>query len=73
MGSDSSLMLQGGQIQQKLNRSDVLLQQTSIISGVKRPNSASKSRSGSSTLMSCEIETTGVANLNSEDSALLNE
>ena len=56
---------QGGQQQQKLNVSidiiydvsDMLLQQTSTISRVRRQDSVSKSRSGSSTLTPNEIVT----------------
>ena len=42
-------------MQPELNGGDMLFQQTSIISGVWRPNSISKSRIGSSTLTSTEI------------------
>ena len=56
-------MSQGGYLQQELNASDTLLQQMPTISGVKRPNSASKSRNSSSTLMLSKIVTAGVANL----------
>ena len=45
---------QGGHLWQELNVNDTLLQQTSTISGVRRPNSAGKSWSGSSTLMPSE-------------------
>ena len=38
-------------------RVDTLFQLTSIIPGVRRPNSAGKSRSGSSTLIPSEIAT----------------
>ena len=42
---------------QKLNGSDMLFQQTSTMAGVGRPNSALKSKSGSSTLIPREIAT----------------
>ena len=48
-------MSQGGQLQQKLNVSETLLQQTSIIPPVERQDSDSTSRIGSSTLTPSEI------------------
>ena len=51
-------MLQEGHLQQELNVSDTLLQQTSTIPGVRRQDSDGKSRSGSSTSMPSKIVTT---------------
>ena len=50
-------MSQGGQLQPELNEVDTLFQQTSTITGVRRPNSTGKSRSGISTLIPSEIAT----------------
>ena len=50
-------MSQGGHLQQKIHETDTLLQQTSKIPGLRSPNSAVRSRSGSSTLIPSEIET----------------
>ena len=50
-------MSQGGQLQPELNGGGTLFQQTSTISGVRRPNSTSKSRIGSSTLTYSAIAT----------------
>ena len=50
------MMSQGGQLWQKLNVSDKLLQQTTI-SGVRMQDSNGKSRSGSSTLTPMKIAT----------------
>ena len=46
-----------GQLQLEMNGGDTLLQQTSTIPGVRRPNTTGKSRFGSSTLTSSEIAT----------------
>ena len=46
---------QGGQLQPEPNGGDTLFQQTSIIPGIKMPNTTSKSRIGGSTLTSSEI------------------
>ena len=48
---------QGGQLQPELNGDDTLFQQSSTIPRVRRLNSTSKSRIGSSTLTSNEIAT----------------
>ena len=48
---------QGEQLQPELNGGDTLFQQTSIIFGVRRHNFTSKSRIGSSTLISSKIAT----------------
>ena len=47
----------GGLLHPGLNGSDTLFQLISTIPGVRRPNSTSKSRIGSSTLTSSEIAT----------------
>ena len=47
----------GGQLQPEINGGDMLLQQTSTIAGVRRPNTTGKSRISSSTLTSSEIAT----------------
>ena len=60
-------------MQQKLNESDTLLQQTSIVSGIRRPNSAGKFRSGSSTLIPSEKVTAEELLSGFKDSALLKE
>ena len=44
-------------MQQELNEGDTFLQQTLTIPGVRRPDSTSKSRTGSSTLIPSEIAT----------------
>ena len=45
------LTSQGEQLQSELNGGDMLFQLSSTIPGVRRPNSADKSRSGSSTFI----------------------